>query len=855
MHNIISPFSRVVSYREATAAAFLTTPRSVAVPDGWGEPWDNTLGTANGPKATKKLFYKEAHGDRPAGWQFNSRPGTQVYGNIDWKGEPPTPAEGEQPDMSKRPVLTFWGPKSRHFPEKGFTYNQEKCHFVYQRGGYLAALPYPVLGAGIWKDTEEVYDPELGQTVTSVKGEYLLVVCWQPASKQSLLMIRPLPDSIVPGNRMTPELKVQMQAMFNVATNPNGWRVITGYGQSAGGGFGVENDPQTPWFFSGSGKYAFHFRRTELTINNGMEITRQMGVNMHTMQMDSPNRAEFEIEDNPLKDEGFIYNIIGHKRSSPVIMVPMEVTQSPLYANGQREWRFGACDSRLLLEPEYYFHEWERHLLTVDSLLLSHVMNGRYIVSGDWYGDTGMLIGVRMDCLRKHEQYWRFIADSLYDSGYVDNINNSFTRLPIEVWPGELGISSIPGYFVNNDGRSKQEVIDIPIVPTKDGATYPWSLWKWWTYFGEEPNFDFIRTLACDVAADPYYGLWPYNQNGSYDGIWDVLGRTAAITAWIEDGNPTPPIGPEDGRNLTWITKKEDVRLEYIHPEAPTTPVSINLHQYVDNLEDMLTGVVIKESQSGGGIRILDFVTKSDRGINYLDIRDPRGPFVLSALKETYRTTQGAFLDDPEYPGATGYEFTDHYRFSYTLPGEDPKVFSERKVTRVRMLDTGPPLAFDSPDRPLGKTNIWSWNPVNSTPVPGSDGSLTQGSQRNNFYWEYLSTNNVDGEFIPGKHLRDNFNMFPEIEVFADDIDTPGWNTEPDLNNYTEYWRRWSWYTEDSDLTDFPVSAAMDSNGRVMFSFTYVDANEKEAHRTYLSDGDLTTLFPSADRFIPIGLF
>lgn len=249
-----NPFMRPVRYDGGPKYGFVLFPHSETTPTGWGDPTVDKdgkpiePGTVGGPNPNRLLAYRNDQ------WRSYRKPRYQVAGPIDWKGPLTVP---DNP-TSKRYVLSYWGPNSRHFNFGNFEYGSDDKHReIYLNGKLLAIAPLPVLGAAIRLFTY----PKMVDGVMSEVEEKWLVAILKDGSSDSV-WTRPLP---VAKNywSVTAQDRYDMVQPKTDAL-PDGWQNIGSLPAQANA-----RAPETPWFFNESATKAVALRRTEKTFDDG----------------------------------------------------------------------------------------------------------------------------------------------------------------------------------------------------------------------------------------------------------------------------------------------------------------------------------------------------------------------------------------------------------------------------------------------------------------------------------------------------------------------------------------------------------------------------------------------------------
>lgn len=283
--HLFTPFSQVKSYVGRSSKGFLVTPRSDLAPDGWG-PGDTEDGTpaprpgVAGAHGNKRLLtHREADG-----WKCHDTPGTQLFGNISWRGKlksPTNPSRGYS-------VLTYHGPSTRYFATDSFSYDGDDSHYnIYAEGLCVAVAPYPVLGAAI-----RTYQMPDG-------GTRLEIVAILKSGADDVVVAKPYaPGSGVSEDGYTAEFREEQRTWYDSVLAPGGWRILSTITcKESYQGEAVVLEARTPWFFDSTGTVAQCMREADITFDRGDKVVTQRGYVRYKVTV-APESASLSVEDN-----------------------------------------------------------------------------------------------------------------------------------------------------------------------------------------------------------------------------------------------------------------------------------------------------------------------------------------------------------------------------------------------------------------------------------------------------------------------------------------------------------------------------------------------------------------------------
>lgn len=245
-----NPFVKPIEYDAGPKYGFIGFPHSPEVPEGWGDPTKNpdgspiTPGTEGGPNPNRFVAYKESA--KFSGWKSYRSASRQVAGPIDWKGPHTVPSNTD----SKRYVLSYWGPTSRHFNYGQFEYGSDPKHQeIYLNGKLLALAPFPVLGAAI-----KIFSYQDPTTDVEKLIEEKWLVAILKVGLQDECHMRPLPEPMN-YDQVTDETRFAM-VQSKSSTYPDGWESVGVMLAPA-----AARSADTPWFFNESCTEARCLRR------------------------------------------------------------------------------------------------------------------------------------------------------------------------------------------------------------------------------------------------------------------------------------------------------------------------------------------------------------------------------------------------------------------------------------------------------------------------------------------------------------------------------------------------------------------------------------------------------------------
>lgn len=346
LENAISPFSSVTGLTWPTVSGFIVTPGETASSPGWGFPIypgdDSTKprifpGTLGGEH--QRTVLREVKG----AWKEHKTKELQSAGSIDWWGYAPDSLPG-----TKRAIISYNGPKSRHFPD-GFQYGaSSRDSHIYMNGGLVGIAPGPVTGACLRR--VNIADIEY------VNYKHRLVVVCLEGGKETMY-IRLLP-SVVFESRLTAEAE---KLLSRKRTDKlEGWDKL---GEVGSAGY---DTPTSPWFFNKSGTEAQCIRVKDHTYSptggSGESVTQKVG---HRFKMTVSDT--FASTQNLGNDAPFVYTETGSKT---------------LLGN----W------TPALLDEDGYSHTWEE--IEVKS---HNTLTGTQVVAVDYVDDAEVIVRMTID--------------------------------------------------------------------------------------------------------------------------------------------------------------------------------------------------------------------------------------------------------------------------------------------------------------------------------------------------------------------------------------------------------------------------------------------------------------------------
>lgn len=365
--NAVGPFSCPYEMIWPTLAGFLVTPAATPYSPNWGFPiypdddptkgriFPGTYGSSIGPCT---LLTK-----RKNTWVENKKISIQKAGPVNWWGT----TKGTVGMRNAKYVLSYYGPKSRLFPD-GFVYGTSSSHReVYMDGGVVALAPGPVTGAALVHITAEAdlvrFSPSL---------YYIVVICIMEGKEY--ICYRPLPEERYPGDISDAAIK---QLISVVRDDPRGW-VMAGCVSVDG-----YDTPTSPFFFSEDGTKASSIRLKNYTFDSGEggAVTEKIG-------------SLIEVTFSPTTGV-----TVTDSKNDP----PYEYTEY-----GKKE-DYGDWTSS---ELDVYggSHTWEEHQLAV-----TETMSGRQIVAVDYVGNEQIIVRLTIDVERGFLKDWMLGKDSFLD--------------------------------------------------------------------------------------------------------------------------------------------------------------------------------------------------------------------------------------------------------------------------------------------------------------------------------------------------------------------------------------------------------------------------------------------------------
>lgn len=272
--NIVGPFSTVSKYAGSRVNGFIVNPADTSTSPGWGFPI-----YPNDDSSQARIF----PGTYGADWQYTAlrmvggvwkeykSKKLQSVGPVNWYGTEIKDAASRK----DRYILSYWGPRSRHFAD-GFTYSQDKRYtYIYMNGGIVGSAPGPVLGAALLAmDSTELadYKPK------NIKFWLVAVVLEEGQEVVYRRALLPPLFEYYLGDSGAKSLSLLVKDE-KYEPHPVGWSKL---GTCSTEGY---NTPKTPWFFSEDGKKASairtkdvtHIPLTGVTPPSTVEITEAVG--------------------------------------------------------------------------------------------------------------------------------------------------------------------------------------------------------------------------------------------------------------------------------------------------------------------------------------------------------------------------------------------------------------------------------------------------------------------------------------------------------------------------------------------------------------------------------------------------
>ena len=387
--HLIGPFSMPVEYEVPEFRGFLGVPRPSVHADGWGEPYNvpgGAPGTKGGPNQAALL--RKTKGT----WKLKRYKKVQKVGDISWRG----PLKDADKPKKGRYIISFHGPKSRHFASDAFSYGTSQNHRnVYMEGGLIGIAPGPVLGASLKLISDK---------------KYLTVICMNEGKEQ---VLRREIDAPVYSNDPKDLDKL---AKFADDTYKVGWRslgVVTIDGDTY-------RQPQTPWFFNESGTEAQCIRQKE----------KDGTFNGATRKELAGDRFKVSV------GEGVSTTPLGN-------LPPYEFKESGemLFLG---EWQSPPHNG--------YVHYWDEIRLEVKA-----TCSGEQIVAVDYDGDTEVLVKAVIDVNHEiYRDYMKGTDTSKHRPGYTpDPAYENDNSVSLDAWyknPLKIGIDPDKTYG-NHEGR------------------------------------------------------------------------------------------------------------------------------------------------------------------------------------------------------------------------------------------------------------------------------------------------------------------------------------------------------------------------------------------------------------------
>lgn len=381
--NLIGPFSVATKWEVPTVSGFLVYPAATADSPGWGFPIYPL--DANGMEdVTKGRIFPGTYGAegqytaivKPgSSWVERKTKEIQSVGPVNWWGPVrPTSVDTSTP---RRFVLSYWGPKSRHFAD-GHVYGTSSNHnYIYMDGGVLSIAPGPVLGAALRAmTTEDKYK-------FPTSSYWLIAACVEGTSE--VVYRRPM-DSVAYQCNLIPEVEARLRQIEDL-DNPSGWHKI---------GAVTLSDflpPTTPWFFNESGTQMSAIRLSLKTFDAspGVSVTETIGSHIRvSIGADTVSTSNFT------NDPPFSYKEIGKKQNFGIWTTPPDI--------------YG------------YTHTFEEHQLDCKA-----TMSGTQIVAVDYVHDVEIVVRLSMVLERGFVKDFMYGTDPvgvpalLNNHGIVDN--------------------------------------------------------------------------------------------------------------------------------------------------------------------------------------------------------------------------------------------------------------------------------------------------------------------------------------------------------------------------------------------------------------------------------------------------
>lgn len=407
---------------------FLTHPVNTSGTP-WGSPFIDQngdklpLGTLAGPNPVKAISRVED------GWGRSNVPGSQVYGNIDWRGP-----ETARPDGTVvRMHVTWNGPQQRYFPDPNYDFEADEAYEVYYQGKYIAVTPYPVLGAAI-KVTPATQDGN--GNVASLEKLELVVIC-KNDSVGDVVYIYGMNNGSWDTGTLTSDVRFQLQTAKS-PSNPLGYTRVFSIGNqnvSKSDGGEVAKEPDTPWFFNESCTKAVCTRTVEVTYHDYDHPNEEYvedGLAKYTMDIGdikgsgfafeySSNigryRWEQKHEFNPKEEtNGAVASTIGLTPDVRKYLIGGRLCQvSDQYSDPDDDPCIGPNPELPNTFNHYYLRTYMSQIVK---------QYGSQVVAVDFDGDTLVVAKMSMDCIRSQLQELFYGVDCYDYYGSPANVLN-----------------------------------------------------------------------------------------------------------------------------------------------------------------------------------------------------------------------------------------------------------------------------------------------------------------------------------------------------------------------------------------------------------------------------------------------
>lgn len=392
---LISPISNTIEYDPGAKHGFYTYPKNSDNQSGWGKPYRDEKGKpipkpgTSGSKDPIKFIYRKSNkGD----WKCSNSPGSQSYGNIDWKGK--TIADGKP----GRYRLSYMGPGSRYFRDTEFNYGSKDLHNNINYEGYVVAIaPYPVLGACLNKVNE--YDEE-----TKKNEDHIYIICICKDQTKDKIYKRRL--GLKYKSPVTDEHRTKLMKLYDAVDNKDGWVLLHEQELAVDVGVGdcTIKEAHTPWFFNESGTEAQCIREFDIKFNNnaGGDDVTESGYARFIANIGMSTANIMQKTNEPP------YNL--------VITVKTGDEPDDWYTEKSTKlwewWRNTTWDSAT---GKHWWHTYYMEVVMT--------MKGKQVVAVDYEGDNEILVYARINYVRWMKVFYFLGVDGNYEGNHAEPPN------------------------------------------------------------------------------------------------------------------------------------------------------------------------------------------------------------------------------------------------------------------------------------------------------------------------------------------------------------------------------------------------------------------------------------------------